>query len=172
RGKTGAHFSGSCSGAGYFDAARSKARLSARTLTRGSPSNPARRPAVFSLTNWRTRSSGILRAFATRGTWNKAASGEISGSSPLPEVVTRSIGTVAFGFSAFNLSTSSLTRSFRALLVGPRLEPPELAALYGAGTVLVESAGSGAVVAESRPWKYLSALNSSPIRAEPTTLPP
>src|SRR6476646_7778843 len=79
--------------------------------------------------HWRTRSSGMFRAFAIRGTWNSAPSGEISGSSPLPEVVTRSIGTAADGFSAFNLSTSSLTRSFRALLVGPRLDPAELAAL-------------------------------------------
>jgi hypothetical protein len=36
------------------------------------------------------RSSGALHAFATRGTWNNAASGEMSGSSPLPEAVTRS----------------------------------------------------------------------------------
>src|SRR6266566_2401444 len=107
----------------------------------------------------------MLRALATRGTWNSAPSGEISGSRPLAEVVTRSIGTDAEGFSAFNFSTSSLTRSFSALLVGPRLEPPELAALYGTGTVLAESAGSGAVVAEGRPWQYLSSLNSWPIRA-------
>ena len=71
----------------------------------------------------------MLRAFATRGTWNKAASGEMSGSRPLPEVVTRSIGTAPEGFSAFSLSTSPLTRSISALLVGPRFEPPELAAL-------------------------------------------
>ena len=57
------------------------------------------------------------------------ASGEISGSSPLPDVVTRSTGTAADGFSAFSFSTSSLIRSASALLVGPRLEPPELAAL-------------------------------------------
>src|ERR1035441_7218475 len=113
----------------------------------------------------------MLRALATRGTWNSAPSGEISGSRPLPDVVTRSIGTGTCGFSAFNLSTSSLTRSFSALLVGPRLDPPELAALYGADTVLVASAGSGADVAEGRPWKYLSSLNSCPIRVDPTTLP-
>src|SRR4030081_90386 len=93
------------------------------------------------------------------------------GSRPLAELVTRSMGTEAEGFSAFSLSTSSLTRSISALLVGPRLEPDELAALYGAGTVLVASFGSGAVVADGRPWKYLSSLNSCPIRAEPTTLP-
>src|SRR5260370_42153484 len=113
----------------------------------------------------------MFRALATRGTWNSAASGEMSGSRPLADEVTRSTGTAADGFSAFSFSTSSLTRSFRALLVGPILEPPELAALYGAETVLVESAGSGAEVAEGRPWKYLSSLNSWPIRAEPTTLP-
>ena len=51
------------------------------------------------------------------------------GASPLPEVVTRSTGTGLEGFSSFSFSTSSLTRSFNALLVGPRLEPPELDAL-------------------------------------------
>src|ERR1700738_4356630 len=158
----------SCSSRLYFDVAASSARLSANTLTLGSPSSPARRPVVFSTTNWRTRSSGIFRALATRGTWNSAPSGEISGSRPLADVVTRSWGTGTEEFSAFSLSTSSLTRSFRALLVGPRLDPPELAALYGAETVLLESAGSGAVVAEGRPWKYLSSLNTCPIRAEPT----
>src|SRR6185437_243474 len=95
-----------------------------------------------------------------------------SGSRPLPEVVTRSTGTGIEGFSAFNLSTSSLTRSLSALLVGPRFEPLELAALYGAGTVLVASAGSAVVVADGRPWKYFASLNSWPIKAEPTTLPP
>ena len=33
------------------------------------------------------------------------------------------------------------------------------------------SAGSGASVADGRPWKYLSSFHSWPIRAEPTTLP-
>src|SRR5262245_30829187 len=47
------------------------------------------------------------------------------GSRPLPVVVTRSIGTCAEGFSAFSLSISPLTRSMSALLVGPRLEPPQ-----------------------------------------------
>ncbi len=44
-------------------------------------------------------------------------------------VVTRSIGTGAEGFSCFSLSTSPWTRSISALLVGPRFEPPEFAAL-------------------------------------------
>jgi K+-transporting ATPase KdpC subunit len=43
--------------------------------------------------------------------------------------------------------------------------------LYGAGTVLLESAGSAADVADGRPWKYLSSLNSCPINEDPITLP-
>ena len=35
----------------------------------------------------------------------------------------------------------------------------------------VESLGSGALVADGRPWKYLSSANSWPIKAEPITLP-
>jgi len=70
-----------------------------------------------------------LRALATRDTWKNAASGEMCGSSPLAVVVTKSIGTGAEGFSCFSLSTSPLTRSMSALLVGPRFEPMELAAL-------------------------------------------
>src|SRR4051812_23660591 len=100
----------------------------------------------------------MLRAFATRGTWKSALSGEICGSRPLPDVVTRSIGTEADGFSAFALSTSPLTRSTSALLVGPRFDPPEFEALYGASVVLLGSFGSGPVVADGRPWKYLSSV--------------
>ena len=130
-----------------------------------------RRPSVLSTTSWRTRSSGRLRALAIRGTWKSAASGEMCGSRPMAEVVTRSCGTGAFGFSFFNVSMSPCTRSISALLDGPRFDPPEFAALYGAATVLVESLGSGAVVADGRPWKYLSSVNTWPISAEPTTLP-
>ena len=90
-----------------------------------------RRPSTCWLTSWRTRSSGILRAFATRGTWNSAASGEMWGSSPLPEAVTRSVGTRAFGFSFLRFSTSSFTRSMRALLVGPRFEPLRVGRVVG-----------------------------------------
>ena len=52
----------------YCAAPRSRARLSASTFTRGSPTKPTRRSSTLSLTSWRTRSSGMLRAFATRGT--------------------------------------------------------------------------------------------------------
>src|SRR5208282_6053615 len=57
----------------------------------------------------------------------------------------------AEGFSCLSLSMSPRTRSISALLEGPRFEPPELAALKGAATVLFGSAGSGAVVADGRP---------------------
>ena len=75
-----------------YPLARSRARFSLRTFTRGSPRKPSSLSSVCSLTNRRTRSSGRPRAVATRGTWNRAASGEMWGSRPLPEVVTRSIG--------------------------------------------------------------------------------
>ena len=74
-------------------------------------------------------SSGMLRDFATRGTWNKAAAGVMSGSSPLAEVVTRSTGTLAEGFVAANWSASPFTRSTSAFDVGPKFEPDELLAL-------------------------------------------
>ena len=63
------------------------------------------------------------RALATRGTCQAAAAGEICGSRPLAEVVTRSTGTPLPSFSA-----SPLTRSISAFEVGPRFEPEELAA--------------------------------------------
>ena len=98
----------------------------------------------------------MLRAFATRGTWNRAASGEMCGSRPLPEVVTRSIGTGADGFSSLSFSTSPLTRSISALLVGPRFEPPSSRHCRARRRSWSESFGSGAIVADGRPWKYLS----------------
>ena len=52
----------------YRAAARSSAILSASTFTRGSPSKPRKRALDVLSTSWRTRSSGMLRAFATRGT--------------------------------------------------------------------------------------------------------
>ena len=72
-----------------------------------------------------TRATGRLRAAATRATWRAALAGLMCGSSPDAEVVSMSPGT---GLSpAF--STSPVTRSTSALLVGPVLEPPELPAL-------------------------------------------
>src|SRR5438270_640507 len=64
----------------YLPAVASSARLSASTLTCGSPIRPRSRPVISPLTSSRSLSSGKLRALATRGTWNRAASGEMSGS--------------------------------------------------------------------------------------------
>ena len=52
----------------YGPAARSNARFKASTFTRGSPRMPRTRCLTCALTNWRTRSSGRFRAFATRET--------------------------------------------------------------------------------------------------------
>src|SRR6185437_2486764 len=113
-------------------------------------------PLTWSSTTCRTLSSANPRAFATRGTWNSAPAGVMSGSRPLADVVTRSAGIGVFGFSAASLVASSFTRSTSAFDVGPRLDPAEFAALYGAGTVLLASLGSVSVVADGRPWKYFS----------------
>ena len=88
------------------------------------------RPSIWASTSARTRSSGRPRALATRGTWNSAASGEMCGI----EAAARGghqhrPGPAADGFSFLSVSTSALTRSISALLVGPRFEPIELAAL-------------------------------------------
>ena len=59
--------------------AASRARFSSRTLTRGSPRNPSWRPSVCLVINWRTASSLMPRSRATRGTWNSAPAGVMSG---------------------------------------------------------------------------------------------
>jgi len=84
----------------------SSARFSRSTLTRGSPMRPSARPLTCAATIARTFSSGNPRALATAGTSAKAVAGEISGSSPEAEVVTRSIGTGLPGFCAASLSMS------------------------------------------------------------------
>src|SRR5438045_6408118 len=79
------------------------------------------------------------RALAMRGTWYSAAATVISGSSPEPEVVTRSTGTGpggAFGFSFLSAVTRCCTLWIRALLVGPRFEAEELSASWGDGVPL------------------------------------
>ena len=58
---------------------------------------------VIALTSSRTFASGRPRALATRGTWNSAAAGEMSGSRPLAEVVTRSTGTARAGILGLEL---------------------------------------------------------------------
>ena len=50
---------------------------------------------------------------------------------------------------------------------GPRFEAAVFAALYGASTVLVGSSGSGARVAEGRPWNHFGSFHCCPISREP-----
>lgn len=70
----------------------SSARLSSRTLTRGSPSRPNCRPSVWLATKPATASTERLRAKAMRGICSRAASREMWGSRPLAEASTRSAG--------------------------------------------------------------------------------
>ena len=70
----------------------------------------------------------------------EGASGEMSGSRPLPEVVTRSTGTGAFGFSAFSASTIGLD-AVDQLGVGRA----EIRAARGGGVVAVAGGGRPAV---------------------------
>src|SRR5438445_9078305 len=101
------------------------------------------------------------RTRATRANWYCAAAGEICGSSPEPDAVTRSTGTGAAlpGSAACNASMRCLTASVNALLVGPRFEPVDEAALFGDG-----------VVADGRGQKYFGSANGWPISSEPSGL--
>src|ERR1700686_4816840 len=92
----------------------------------------------------------------------------MSGSSPLADDVTRSTGTGAV-FSALRGFTSPLMRSSRALLVGPRFEASEAAALYG--ELIVFPRASVSVVTDGRPWKYPGRVKFCPISAEPINWP-
>src|SRR5262249_8978028 len=103
---------------------------------------PRNRSWVILATRVRTLSGDSLRALATRGIWNSAAAGVISGGGHWPRWLRKSTGSNADGFSALSFSASSLTRSTSARLVAPRFDPAEFAELYGAGTVFAESFGS------------------------------
>src|SRR5581483_10528760 len=106
----------------------SSARLSWRTLTRGSPRNPNWRSSMWPSTRARIADSLARRDRAMRATWNRAASGVMCGSRPDADEVTRSIGTCAVGFSARAASAAAFTASISFLFVGPRFVPPEFAA--------------------------------------------
>ena len=73
----------------------------------------------------RTCSSGDTACLGHPRHLEFAAAGVMCGSRPLPEVVTRSTGTDAFGFSDRSWSVAAVTRSINGLLVGPRFDPPE-----------------------------------------------
>src|SRR5471032_3398380 len=100
-----------------------------------------------------------------RATWYWAPATLSSGSTPLAEAVTRSTGIASglgrpCGSAALRASMRPLTASFWAGFSGPKLLPPELAALLGIGPV-----------ADGRPQKYLGDENDWPISEEPIALP-
>ena len=74
----------------------SSARFSSSTFTRGSPKIPKVRPRVARRNELPARVPPAGRAPARRGAaWYSAAAGEMCGSRPLPDAVTRSTGTGA-----------------------------------------------------------------------------
>ena len=116
----------------------------------------------------------MLRARETRAICSAALAGLICGSSPLPERVTASMGTVVCGgkplrlrYSSANCCTpakdssvpevvgSSGAPSLSFGLAGPRFVPPEEAASYPAPA------------AEGRGWKYSGPAKFCPISSEP-----
>src|SRR5436190_2130931 len=81
------------------------------------------------------------------------------GSRPEPELVTRSIGTAAVGFSFRAAATFAATASISFLFVGPRFDPLELAASYPAPA------------ADGRPWKYAGDEKGWPMSRDPIGRP-
>src|SRR4029077_20989565 len=113
----------------------SSARLSSSTFTRGSPKNPSCRPSMWRSTRARTATLSACRARATRPTCSNALAGEMWGSRPDPEDVTRSDGTRPFpapsSFTALSTAGAiSVSASFKS--VGPLLVPPESVSSYPA----------------------------------------
>ena len=154
-------------------AAASSARLSASTFTRGSPSRPSVRPST-----WLSTSVAHALLPAGRAPWRRAApgssaaSGEMCGSRPLrgggDQIDRDGRGRVLL----LQLLHVVLERGRPAPCWSgrdwSRRSWPHCRAPARSWS---ESFGSGAVVADGRPWKYLSSANAWPISAEPITLP-
>ena len=106
-----------------------------------------------------TVSTLMPRYLAIRPTCHSAAAGEIWGSRPLAEAVTKSsgIGAVLVGSLAFNLLTAACTFFASSGFRGPKLLPVEALASYFA--------------ADGRPHRYLGSSKFCPIRREPIVLP-
>src|ERR1700722_16343169 len=85
----------------------------------------------------------------------------MSGSSPEPDVVTRSTGPAPFAPFGFSVCTEAVTRVGSAVFVGARFEPLEADASYPLP----------APAAEGRDQKYPGPSNACPISFEPTTTP-
>src|SRR6202158_6366863 len=117
--------------------------LSKRTFTCGSPNSQRIRPVVYLSTSACTRPGSSPRTPATRAAWILALATEMSGSSPLNEVVTMSTGTPSVMFFSVLMScwTCACTRLLKVWLEGPRLLPVELVAGDGVGGAGVGGGG-------------------------------
>src|SRR5208283_2709456 len=137
----------------------SRSRFNSSTFTRASPRMPHCRCCVCRATNGRRVSTLIPLTRAIRGIWNSAAAGEISGSSPDPDAVTRSAGIATPGFSFCNFATSCFTRSTSCWFVGPKFEPDDAVGSYPVPA------------AEGREWKYLFEVKGCPMSRDPRIWP-
>ncbi|EHI65207.1 hypothetical protein STRPS_2023 [Streptococcus pseudoporcinus LQ 940-04] len=105
------------------------ARLTSKTDTRSSPRNPKTFVAVCALMIFSSLAGLIPVFLAIRGICSLALSGLISGSSPEPDVVTKSAGisfTETVGFSFRKSASSCWTRAFSLGLLGARFWEPEV----------------------------------------------
>jgi len=120
--------------------------------------------------SWRTRFSGKLRAGLQPEDLKRAASGEICGSSPLPDVVTRSAWNSSRRIFLFQLFTVALDALDQRLAGRPEdSSPPNLPRCREP-----EQSCGVVRVGRSSPMAAMEiplARNSWPIRADPTTLP-
>ena len=126
---------------------------------------PRSRPETWFSTSCRTWSSGNPRALATRGTWNSAPAGVMSGSSPLADVVTRSdgIGVLGFSFASFSAWQSGTGEDKGSVVQNPGFANP---AYPNDDYSLAESPGVGFVIFDSN-----LAGRSNPVIPSPTIQP-
>ena len=102
-------------------------RFTLSTFTRASPKMPNCGCSVHFSMMARISSSLLPVLFAKRSTWYSAAAGEMCGSKPLPEFVTRSLGMGSSPFSgcaAWISSMRSCTPAAKSSPAGLRFEAP------------------------------------------------
>ena len=122
-------------------------------------------------TSWRTCASGRPRALATRGTWNSAPAGVMSGSSPLAEVVTRSTGTGVSGFRRPVARRRPSPGRPAPSTSGRGSSRPNWRHCRAPARSWSHRSGRCRSWPRARPWKYSSAVKFCPISAEPMILP-
>ena len=147
----------------------SNIKLTLRTFTVGSPIIPRKRPVVHSFIMPRTLSSLIPFSRARRLTWYSAAAGEIAGSRPLPEHVTRSTGIGVFPFSGWAFlifSTRSATSASNSGLAGLKFDGDEY--INGFPSLSVYVLRSTFII---RPHMWLSAVKFWPKSSVPYVWP-